>query len=91
MLFLAVHFNAFFNLACDRFSQDPYAPLDFIRASRMDNPAAKDLSEHLTNFLCLVKSLDELLEFAVLMISLSLLLDSYPPNAYGEPLYTSIG
>ena len=91
MLFSAVHFNAFFNLACDRFSQDPCAPLDFIRASRMDNPAAEDLSEHLTNFLRLVKSPDELLEFAVPMISSSLLLDSYPPDAHGEPLCTSMG
>ena len=57
----------------------------------MDNLVAKDLSEHLTNFLRLVKSLDELLEFAVPIISSSLLLDSYPPNAHGEPLYTSMG
>ena len=91
MLFSVVHFNTFFNLACDRFSQDLCAPLDFIRVLRIDNLAAKDLSEYLTNFLRLVKSLDELLEFIVLMISSSLLLDSYPPNAHGEPLYTSIG
>ena len=57
----------------------------------MDNPVAKDLSEYLTNFLRLVKSLDELLEFAVSMISSSLLLDSYPSDAYGEPLCTSMG
>ena len=56
----------------------------------MDNLVTKDLSKYLTNFLYLVKSLDELLEFAILIISSRLLLNSYPSNAYNKPLYISI-
>lgn len=86
MLFSAVHFNAFLDLACDHFSKDFSVPFNFIRASRTDNPIAEDLAEHLTNFLRLVQSPNALLKYAIPMIASSLLLDSYPPDAHGKLL-----
>ena len=86
MLFSAVHFNAFFDLACDHFSKNSSAPFNFIRASRVDNPIAEDLAEHVTNLIRLVQCPDALLNHAIPMIASSLLLDSYPPDAHGKLL-----
>lgn len=83
-LFSAVHFSAFFDLACAHFSTNPDIPFDFVKASRVDNPITPDLTEHLSNFIRLVKHPDELLTYAIPMLSSSLLLDSFPPDAHGE-------
>jgi hypothetical protein len=37
--------------ACEHFSRAAHEPFDFIKASRVDNPAPQDLDEHLANLL----------------------------------------
>ncbi|KAI9767708.1 MAG: hypothetical protein M1839_004369 [Geoglossum umbratile] len=81
-LFSATHFAAFFKYACDHLSETFEEPLDFIKLSRIQNPIAADLQEHLSNFLKHIKSPMELIEFAVPMIASSFLLDSYPPDIH---------
>ncbi|KAI9767350.1 MAG: hypothetical protein M1840_005759 [Geoglossum simile] len=56
--------------------------LDFIKASRIQNPIAADLQEHLFNFLKHIKLPIKLIEFAAPMIASSFLLDSYPPDIH---------
>ena len=83
-LFSATHFAAFLKYACGHFSETVDEPIDLIRASRIHNPVAPDLAEHLSNFLKHVKSTNELTEFAVPMTASSLFLDSYPPEAHSK-------
>jgi hypothetical protein len=82
-LFSARHFAAFFRHACDHFARNPREPFDFVKASRLRNPVSVDLGKHLSNFLKNIKSLHELAEFAVPVISSSFLLDHYPPGMHG--------
>jgi hypothetical protein len=84
-LFSATHFAALFRYACDHFSQAFQKPFNFIKASRKQNPVAKDLAEHLSTFLKHIRSVRELIEFAVPVITSSILLDNYPPDTHSEP------
>jgi hypothetical protein len=83
-LFSAQHFAAFLNHACSHFAEAVREPFNFIRTSRISNPLALDLKEHLTNILRKISSLAELKSFAVPLIASSLLLDSYPPDMHRE-------
>jgi hypothetical protein len=84
-LFSATHFAALFRYACDYFSQTSEGLFDFIKASRKQNPVAKDLAEHLSIFLKHIKSAKELTEFAAPVIASSILLDNYPPDTHSKP------
>ncbi|KAF8856244.1 FabD/lysophospholipase-like protein [Acephala macrosclerotiorum] len=85
-LFSATHFAALFRDACDHFSQTIKEPFDFIKASRKQNPVAKDLAKHLSIFLNHIKSANELIEFAAPIIASSILIDNYPPESHSfEP------
>ncbi|KAH8650337.1 acyl transferase/acyl hydrolase/lysophospholipase [Tricladium varicosporioides] len=81
-LFSATHFVALFRYACDHFSQASEEPFDLIKASRKQNPVAKDLAGHLSIFLKHIRSTKELIEFAVPVIASSILLDNYPPDTH---------
>lgn len=83
-LFSVTHFAAFFKYASGHFSESLHSPFDFLRASRVHNPVAPDLDEHLSNFLKHVTSSDQLMEFAAPTIASSLFLDSYPPEAHSK-------
>lgn len=83
-LFSATHFTAFSKYACDHFSKTSTEPFDFIKASRIQNPVAPDLGEHLSNFLKHIKSIEELTEFAVPTIASSFFLDNYPPDTHSK-------
>jgi len=89
-LFTMVHFAAFLSSAFDHFSNIE-GPFDFIKASRVYNPVAPDLEEHLSHFLKHVRSPDKLTGFAAPVIASSLVLDNYPPGAHRRsspsPLY----
>jgi hypothetical protein len=87
-LFSATHFTALFRYACDHFSQASEEPFDFIKASRKQNPIAKDLAEHLSIFLKHMKSAKELTEFAAPIIASSILLDNYPPDTHSKLLFS---
>jgi hypothetical protein len=76
------YFSAFFKSACKHFSDIGEKSFDFVKAFRFYNPVAVDLAEHLLNFFKHVRSPEELIEFAVLIIVSSLFLDSYLPNTY---------
>jgi hypothetical protein len=80
-LFSARHFHAFFRLACQHLTGGSSEPFDFVTAARLHNPVPSDLKQHLSNFVQLVKSPRELIDFAVPAIALALFLDSYPPDA----------
>ncbi|KAH7393734.1 patatin-like phospholipase-like protein [Cadophora sp. MPI-SDFR-AT-0126] len=82
MLFSAQHFAAFLRQACSSFVEALNEPFDFIRASRVGNPPALDLKEHLTNLLTKINTIDELKNFAVPLIASSLLLDGYHPDMH---------
>ncbi len=86
VLFFARHFNAFFRHACKHFVTSLEEPFDFIRVARQSNPVAKDLRQHLLNFLKFVKSPQDLINFAVPVIASSFSLDSYPPDAHSKLL-----
>ncbi|KAI9762170.1 MAG: hypothetical protein M1840_001465 [Geoglossum simile] len=81
-LFLATHFAAFFRFACDHFATMSTEPFDFIRTSRYRYPVSTELGDHLKNFLAMLKSTQELTEFATPMIASCLFLDSYPPEMH---------
>jgi len=85
-LFSARHFHAFFRLACQHLTGGNSEPFDFVTAARLHNPVPPDLRQHLSNFLQLVKSPRELIEFAAPTIASSLFLDSYPPDAPSKSL-----
>ncbi|KAK3935780.1 patatin-like phospholipase-like protein [Diplogelasinospora grovesii] len=70
LLFSAKHFIAFSKIAFNHLLLPE--PFKFIKASRLQNPVAPDLAEHLTNFLNLVKS----------TIASSFILDHYPPGMH---------
>lgn len=75
----------FYNLLTAGLSQycTSRQPLDFIELSRVENPMAPDLREHLSNFLRNISTPRELLEVASPIIASSFLMDSYPPHAHG--------
>ncbi|RDL30200.1 uncharacterized protein BP5553_10478 [Venustampulla echinocandica] len=81
-LFSAQHMASFLTQAYSHFAENPTEPFSFIRASRIGNPAALDLREHLTNFLLKVGTLAELKSFAIPLVASSLLLDNYPPGSH---------
>jgi hypothetical protein len=82
-LYSATHMVAFLKGAGAHLARSLDAPFDFIHASRLHNPVAPDLAEHLSNFLGRIDSSDQLTEFAAPMIASTLLLDNYPPGAHG--------
>jgi hypothetical protein len=88
-LFSARHFHAFFRLACQHLTGGNSEPFDFVTAARLHNPVPSDLKKHLSNFLRLVRSPRELIDFAAPMIASSLFLDSYPPDAPSKSLIMS--
>jgi hypothetical protein len=81
-LFSAQHFAAFLGHACSHFVTNPKEPFNFIRTSRIDNPPALDLKDHLTRFLLKINTLPELKSFGIPLIASSLLLDNYPPGMH---------
>ncbi|TGO90888.1 hypothetical protein BPOR_0047g00110 [Botrytis porri] len=82
MLFSGQHFLAFLNQAGARFGSGCSVPFDFIRESRINNPVAPDLKDHLVNFLSLIKDHKQLQELAAPLIASSILLDHYPPDMH---------
>jgi hypothetical protein len=50
--------------------------------SRVKNPVASNLGDHLADFLHNIKTPQKLLEFAIPVIASSFLLDSHPPDMY---------
>ncbi|CZS94309.1 related to calcium-independent phospholipase A2 [Rhynchosporium graminicola] len=84
MLFSAQHFDTFLREACSCFTEALNKPFDFIRASRIVNPPALDLKEHLTNLLTKINTIRELKNFAIPLIASSLLLDGYHPDTHRE-------
>jgi hypothetical protein len=80
--FSAQHFLAFLGHACSHFGAGSSAPFDFIQKSRVNNPVAPDLKNHLVNFLSLIKGPDQLQELAAPLIASSIILDHYPPDMH---------
>ena len=58
-------------------------PVRLCPCIQTSQPVPPDLAKHLSNFLSLVDSSDQLTEFAAPMIASTLLLDSYPPGTLG--------
>lgn len=83
-LFSATHFSALFEYACTHLAKTIEQPFSFVKASRMFNPVAPDLREHLLTFLKHVRTPSQLTKFAVPIIASSFLLDNYPPGAHSK-------
>lgn len=81
LLFSATHHMAFSEIAFDYLLLTEQS--DFIKASRLRNPVAADLTHHLTNFVDQVQSAQDLATFAAETIASSFLLDQYPPGMHG--------
>ncbi|KAH8587298.1 hypothetical protein B0O99DRAFT_527023 [Bisporella sp. PMI_857] len=77
-LFSAHHFAAFFHHALNHVAATSVEPFDFISASRIDRPIARNLCGHLTDFLHNIKTPEKLSQFAIPIIASSFLLDAYP-------------
>ncbi|KAK3692967.1 hypothetical protein B0T22DRAFT_532338 [Podospora appendiculata] len=80
LLFSASHHMAFSEIAFDHLPLTE--PFDFIKASRLLNPVAADLAQHLTNFVNQVQSAQDLTTSAAETIASSFLLDHYPPGMH---------
>ncbi len=81
LLFSAQHFMSFTQIAFDHLSRT--VPFNFIKASRLLNPLAVDLAEHIANFVRQVENAQDLTTFAAETIASSFLLDHYPPGMHG--------
>jgi len=81
-LFSAHHFAAFFHYALNHAAKTAVEPFNFIAASRVANPVATDLCDHLVEFLHDIESPQKTLHFAVPTIASSFLLDAYPPDMH---------
>lgn len=81
-LFSARHLAGFLQHATLCATEAVQPPFDFIRASRIGNPVAIDLENHLARFSKYVESVDDLKGFALPMIASSLILDHYPPGMH---------
>ncbi len=81
-LFSAHHFAAFFHYALNHIAATSVEPFNFIATSRIENPVARNLQNHLVDFLHNIKTPQKLLEFAIPIITSSFLLDSYPPDMH---------
>ena len=82
LLFSASHLMAFSEIAFDHLLLTE--PFHFIKGSRLLNPVATDLAQHLTNFVNQVESAHDLTAFAAETIASSFLLDHYPPGMHGR-------
>ena len=84
-LFSATHFSAFFTYAYSHFFLETFKkPFDFIKALRTENPTILDLEKYFLHFLKYIKTSNKLIQFVVLIITSSLLLDNYTPNSYSK-------
>ncbi|KAH6704320.1 patatin-like phospholipase-like protein [Leptodontidium sp. MPI-SDFR-AT-0119] len=81
-LFSAHHFAAFFHNALIHVAATSVEPFNFISTSRIENPVASDLQDHLVEFLHRIKTPQSLLQFAIPVIASSFLLDEYPPDMH---------
>lgn len=81
-LFSAHTFAAFFHHAVIHVAATSVEPFNFISTSRIENPVASDLQEHLVEFLHRIKTPQTLLQFAIPIIASSFLLDEYPPDMH---------
>lgn len=81
-LFSAHHFAAFFHYALNHLATTSVEPFNFITTSRIENPVASNLRDHLVDFLHNIKTPQKLLEFAIPVIASSFLLDSHPPDMH---------
>jgi len=81
-LFSAHHFAAFFHYALTHVAATSVEPFNFISASRIENPVASDLRDHLVDFLHNIKTPQKLLQFAIPIIASSFLQDAYPPDMH---------
>jgi hypothetical protein len=81
-LFSAHHFAAFFHYALNHVAATSVEPFNFISASRIENPVASNLRDHLVEFLHNIKTPQKLFRFAIPIIASSFLLDGYPPDMH---------
>jgi hypothetical protein len=81
-LFSARHFAAFFHYALNHLAATSSEPFNFIKTSRIENPVASRLGDHLVDFLHNIKTPQKLLEFAIPIIASSFLLNSHPPDMH---------
>lgn len=72
-------FCFFFKGAYDYFSDYVEIPADLIQASRKPDPVAFDLEEHIMKFIKHAKDLEELTDFAILIMHLAF---SCPPDTH---------
>ena len=83
LLFSAKHLMALIEVAFDHLPRAE--PFDFIEASRLKNPVATDLTQHLASFADRVGSARDLMTFAAETIASSLVLDHCLPRMHGAP------
>lgn len=82
VLFSADHLGALFEIAFNGLTSTE--PFDFIKASRINNPIADTLLEHLTDFIDQLAGTQDWTSFATETIASSLLLDHYLPEMHGK-------
>ena len=85
-LFSAYHFAAFFHYALNHMAATSVEPFNFITTSRIENPVASSLRDHLVDFLHNIKTPQKLLKFAIPVIASSFLLDNHPPDMHCKPI-----
>ena len=86
-LFSARHFAAFFHHALNHVVATSAEPFNFISTSRIGKPVARNLRDHLTDFLRNIITPQKLLQFAIPMIASSFLQDAYPPDMHCKLTY----
>ncbi|KAH2084173.1 hypothetical protein KXX03_002649 [Aspergillus fumigatus] len=80
VLFSATHLDALFDLSLRHISADPFAPFNFVRATRQQNPLDRAFTSHLIHFLEVGKRApyDETAAY----IASAILMDAYPPGMH---------
>lgn len=83
MHFIGKHFNALFDYAYDHFISNTNKQFNFVKASRLLNPASTDLKRHFFNFVNHFQVAQEINNFVLPVVASAILLDSFPPGMHG--------
>lgn len=84
MHFIGKHFSAFFDYAYDHFISNSSKQFNFVKASRLLNPASTNLQHHFFNFLSQFQIAQEINDFVLPVVASAILLDSFPPGMHSE-------
>jgi hypothetical protein len=76
-LYNAIHFDHFFDYACEHFASAKTEPFDFIASSRLHRPISTNLTAYVTDLLAHLESSEKFYDFGAPLLAESFVLDNY--------------